>query len=316
MHFYQKRQLAVVLAIFVVVFTAVLLFLLEMEEKKVAVVLGATYENPVYSIPLTTDEPRGLKVSPKSLEIIESAKFNAKAVLVYEPDSDTILFSQNSEDQLPIASLTKLMTAVISMESSSYTKPITINGFDILAVSPSLYLKVGDVIYPEDLVKAMLVGSANDAALTLANHLPNKTEFLNKMNIKAQELGMLNTKFSNPMGFDSVNNYSTAKDLKKLVRHALNTLPYDQVWQVPKYSFKSELGYAYSVNVSSRISSQDPSINLVKTGFSAAAMENIIVEIEISEGNKVVVILLGARDREAEIKKVADFISQEFIFEK
>jgi D-alanyl-D-alanine carboxypeptidase len=314
-HPYPKRQLAV-LAILVVVLTAVLFVSLIVEQNKAGVVLGATYNNPVYSIPLTTEEPRGMVVSAKSPEVVAVTKFNAKAVLVYEPDSDTILFSQNADTELPIASLTKLMTAVVSMEDPGFSKPVKINGFDILGISPSLYLKTGDSVYPEDLLKAMLVGSANDAALTLANHLPNKNEFLVKMNTKAAQLGMNNTKFSNPMGFDSVNNYSTAADLKKLLSHALLVLPYDDLKGKPKYSFKSDLGYTYSVNISSQISATNPEISLIKTGFSAAAMENIIVENKVTESSKLVIILLGAKDRELEAKRVADFVKQQFIFAK
>ncbi len=315
MDFFQKKQLAV-LAIFVVVFTAIVFVLQGMEDNKAGVVLGATKEQTVYVIPLTTEEPRGAIVSPKSADTVNATKFNAKAVLVYEPDSDTILFSQNSEKQLPIASLTKLMTAIVSIENPSYAQPITITAADQLSVSPSLYFKVGDTVAPEDVLKAMLLGSANDAALTLANHLPNKAEFVSVMNIKAQELGMVDTKFSNPMGFDSLTNYSTAADLKKLVRYGLNTLPYDQIWQSQRYSFKSKLGYTYSIKSSSPISSLNPAIRSVKTGFSAAAMENMIATVEVSEGRKVVVILLGSKDREGEMQQVAAFVTREFIFEK
>jgi serine-type D-Ala-D-Ala carboxypeptidase (penicillin-binding protein 5/6) len=266
-------------------------------------VLGAFAKAPVSSV---VDElPRG--ASATVLKTLETNKeFKAKAVLVYEVNSDTILFSQTPDQQLQIASLTKLMTALVSQEDPSFYDPITVTAADQLNVSPNLRLRIGDQVYPHDLVRAMLVGSANDAAVALANHFPNKQVFVDRMNAKAVELGMNSTKFSNPMGFDSASNYSTATDVLKLVKYALPKLPYQQVWENKDYAFTSELGGRYVIKNSSRLN--HTSIKSIKTGNSKGALGNMVVQLEPQNDRKYILIVLGATNREAVIQEVADFV--------
>jgi serine-type D-Ala-D-Ala carboxypeptidase (penicillin-binding protein 5/6) len=237
---------------------------------------------------------------------------DAKALLVYQPDSGQILVSKNADLELPIASITKLMTALVVIESAGFLEPITITERDQLDVAPNLKLKVGDEVMPIDLVKAMLVGSANDAALTLANHFPNRVEFVAKMNMKAVEYGMFNTNFSNPMGFDSDYNYSSAADLNILVEKAMTYLPYDQIWQSNNYSFKSQAGNTYRIQNSNDLVFTHRNIKSIKTGLTPKSMESMIALARNSQNEEIITIVLDTSDRNKETLQLVDYVFKNF----
>lgn len=135
----------------------------------------------------------------------------------------SVLLEKNAGQSYPIASVTKLMTAVVTLENIAPQQPITLTAPMIqpLGQSPSLFL--GLKASAEDLVKAMLIQSANDAAEALAHALGKET-FLNTMNQKARELGMANTRFADAHGL-SLANRSTASDLAKLIAYIRETHP-------------------------------------------------------------------------------------------
>ncbi len=239
----------------------------------------------------------------------------AKAILVYEPQSDLTLFERNADQKLPIASLTKLMSAVVAAQDPDFSQPITITSQDLLNVAPIIVVRVGDIILPSDLVKAMLVGSANDAAWTLANHFGGRDQFVNKMNAMATQLGMANTHYSNPVGFDSDENYSTAKDLKILAEYAVAHLPYSQIWQQTNLSFASQSGNKYFIKNSNKLVLTHSNIKSIKTGLTPLALGNMIVQAQNDRGNKVIAIVLGTTDRDSNTLDVINYVYKNFSWE-
>jgi D-alanyl-D-alanine carboxypeptidase (penicillin-binding protein 5/6) len=241
----------------------------------------------------------------------------AKSILIYDSQTNADIVAYNPLQKLQIASLTKVMTALIAESSPNFEQPIIITRADQLDVSPALHLQIGDSVQPADLVKAMLVGSANDAALALANHFPDQQSFIAAMNREAQALGMQDTHYSTPIGFDDPNNYSTANDLKKLVNFAINYLPYDQIWQEVNYSFTSNKGIRYFVaNSNSLIGGKQTAlapaleIKSIKTGNTAQALGSMIVRAENSSGKKVISIVLDSDQREKDTLKAIDYVFQ------
>ncbi len=274
------------------------------------------------SIPGSSQTPAGpaQTVGPKEptaqqVSFLDSLNPNSKSVLVYDPLTGNVLYQKNPSQELPIASLTKLMTAIIVSKDPAYANPIIITANDQLDVSPDLGLKPGDKIMPEDLVKSMLVGSANDAAWALANHFPDKADFIKKMNNEAAKLGMSNTHYDNPVGFDSDNNYSTASDLKILTGYALAHLPYAQVWKNDNYSFTSLEGNKYYIRNSNQLVFGHPDIRSIKTGQTPAAMGNMIVEAHNNTSNKIIAIILGSNNRDDQTLQVINYIFKSFHWE-
>ncbi|MDB4940235.1 MAG: dacA [Candidatus Doudnabacteria bacterium] len=271
-----------------------------------AAVLGAFSENK----PAAADS----NIEPYQVSFDKALSDNAKAELVYDSKTGKELISRNIDKKLEIASLTKLMAAVVAVEQSDFSKPVEITAVDHVGVSPVLNIKTGDSVLPENLVEAMLVGSANDAAVTLANHFGNTADFVKKMNAKAEELGMTNTHYDNPVGFDSENNYSTAADLQKLVNYALKTLPYEQIWQQNNLTFKSEQGNKYSIKNSNALVANHSSIKSIKTGLTPVALGNMIVQAEDSDGNKIISIVLGSLDRNNSTLQAVNYVFGSFVW--
>ena len=139
---------------------------------------------------------------------------NAKAALVVDLDSETILYIKNDTEQLPIASLTKIMTALIILENHSLDEIVTIAGEATQVGGSTMYLSTNEQISVENLLKGMLMQSGNDAATALAiYHSGSVGAFVQEMNAKAKNMKLKDTSFQNPMGFDNPNNYSTVRDL-------------------------------------------------------------------------------------------------------
>ena len=141
----------------------------------------------------------------------------AKACILMAEDG-TVLFEKNVDERLPMASTTKLMTALVCLETCAPDETVRIKASHCLVEGSSMYLKA-DVRYTvRDLLYGLLLASGNDAALALADHVSGSAEgFVRKMNQRAVELGLRNTHFANPHGLDSAGHFSSARDLARLM---------------------------------------------------------------------------------------------------
>src|SRR5690606_23672870 len=130
---------------------------------------------------------------------------------------------KKAHEKRRIASITKIMTAIIAIESDKLDEVVTVSERAVGIEGSSLYLKKNEKIKLEDLVYGLMLRSGNDAAVAIAEHVGGSVEgFVFLMNQKAQELGMTNTRFTNPHGLDdSPDHYSTAYDMAVLTRYAM-----------------------------------------------------------------------------------------------
>lgn len=158
-------------------------------------------------------------------------------------DSGRVLYKNNSNEKMLIASTTKIMTCIIAIENSDLSKKVTV-GDEILNVyGTNIYVEVGEVLSIKDLLYGLMLRSGNDAAIVLANNIfKNEDEFINNMNKKAKEIGMDNTVFNNPHGLDDETyNYSTASDMALLARYAYKNKVFRNIISTKKYVTKSNL---------------------------------------------------------------------------
>ena len=149
----------------------------------------------------------------------------SKSSIVMDMDSGRVLYEKNKDEKLLIASITKIMTAVVAIENNDLNEMVTI-GEEILPMYGSnIYIEVGEEISLRDLLYGLMLRSGNDAAVSIANYVAGSEDrFVEMMNKKAKALGMSNTVFNNPTGLDDdTRNYSSAYDMAKLMRYA-NTL--------------------------------------------------------------------------------------------
>ena len=182
---------------------------------------------------------------------------NVKAsIVVMDGDSGRILFGKNEDERKLIASTTKIMTAIVTLENSNI-KTNLIVGDEVLKVNGSMiYSKPGEKYTIEDLLYGLMLRSGNDAAMTIAYNVFGYNRFIQEMNTKAMILGMTNTTYENPHGLnDDTYNYSTAKDLSKLMRYAIQNEQFLKITRTNKYNNwynKNELLNEYKYLISGK----------------------------------------------------------------
>ena len=147
---------------------------------------------------------------------------SAKASILINGDTGEVIYEQNADERLPMASTTKIMTALLLCEKGNLEKEITVTDEMLRVEGSSMGLLAGDRVTLHDLLYGLLLASGNDAANVVAYTLGGTVNgFAGLMNKKAQELGLLNTHFVTPSGLDADGHYTTARDLAKLARIAM-----------------------------------------------------------------------------------------------
>ena len=146
----------------------------------------------------------------------------ARAAVVMDVNSNRILYSKNMDEKLAMASTTKIMTALVAIESGRLNEKVTISKRASYMEGSSIYLREGEVHTVSDLLYAIMLRSGNDAATAVAEHIGGSVEgFAEMMNKKAREIGANNTRFANPHGLDAEGHYTTARDLALITSYAL-----------------------------------------------------------------------------------------------
>ena len=192
---------------------------------------------------------------------------SARSAVLYQPETDVFLYSKNADERLPMASTTKIMTALVAIENSNPSDIVEIDDSAIGVEGSSAYLKVGDVLTMDELLYALLLQSANDAAVAIACHVSGDIEsFSALMNDKAKELGLTNTSFTNPHGLDSEEHYTTARELAIIASAALENEKFKEIVSTYKKSFVSEDRSRTYVNHNKLLYLYDGCVG-VKTGF-------------------------------------------------
>ena len=154
---------------------------------------------------------------------------NAKSAIMIEASTGKIIYEKNADEQLPMASMTKMMTMLLIMENIEngnlkWDEMVTASEYAASMGGSQIFLEVGEQMSVEDLLKGIAIASGNDAAVLMAERIGGtESEFVKMMNQKAKDLGLVNTNFENACGLDSDNHYSSAHDMaiiaKELVKH-------------------------------------------------------------------------------------------------
>ncbi len=229
----------------------------------------------------------------------------AKAAMAFDLNSGTILYSKNFDHKLPIASLTKLMTALVVLNRADLNQSIVVTRADQTTVGSTVGLVVGEEIRIRDLLKALLIPSANDAALALANHVGGNLEvFAQEMNQHAAKLGLTSTRFTNPVGWDSDENYSTTMDLIKITQEVLKHKELADIVATKQTLIGSVDGrFSHQLTTTNQLMLEDSEIIGVKTGFTSKALGNLII-LDNHDNQKVLTVVLGSQNREDDTRKL------------
>ena len=152
--------------------------------------------------------------------VAEAVEVSATAAVLLDADTGQLLYEKNGDEQMLIASTTKIMTALVALEQEEPDDTVTVTR-EHMAEGSSMYLKPGETVRVEELLYGLLLCSGNDAALALTECAGGLEPFVALMNEKAAALGMTHTSFANPNGLDAEGHYSTARDMAVLAAAAM-----------------------------------------------------------------------------------------------
>lgn len=245
----------------------------------------------------------------------EVPPIQAESALLMEAHTGAILYAKNPQLPLPIASLTKVMTAILILESRRLKEIVTAPpGIDQIPAS-SLFLKPGEKISLEDLLWAILLRSANDACVASAVHLEGSVEnFVAKMNRRAKGLGCQKTHFVTPNGLHDPNHYSTAEDLARIVRYAISFPEFNRIVATKVFSLSRPMSPEDRVVVNrNRLLWRMEGADGIKTGYTRQAGHCLIASAT-RKGRRLIAILLHSPRVWEEVEELLNWGFQRFRF--
>jgi D-alanyl-D-alanine carboxypeptidase len=229
--------------------------------------------------------------------------------------SGRILYQKDADLRLPPASTTKIMTAILTLESGHKLEESLTVSKDATRMPPTkLYLRPGQTMTIEELLYGIMLASANDASIVLAEGLGGSVEhFTELMTKKAHEIGAINSNFTNPHGLTAAEHYSTARDLAILFRYAMRNPLFREIVQT-KFSSVSSTAVVRKKLVPRRISVRNHNRLLWdfdgaiggKTGYTVAAQKCFVGAVQ-RNGVTLIVSILGARDQWGDTKRLLDY---------
>ena len=232
----------------------------------------------------------------ESVNARERPVIKAAALYMVDLTSGRVLLEKNATRRLPPASLTKIMTALVALESAPLQQVVKIDRRAIVHHS-SYDFKAGEEFVLRDLVTAMLVVSANDACEAVAWHIGgDDRRFVVMMNERAVRLGLKDTHFANPCGFDALGHYSTAADLAKLTEQALKQPFFSMMVRTLVRDISTVDGGRQLMLHSTNELLVDPDMNGVKTGYTSKAGRCLIASM-YKDTHRLLLVGLDLRDQ-------------------
>jgi len=222
----------------------------------------------------------------------------AAAAIIYNPETNEILWEENAQTQRSIASITKMMTATVFLENNpDLSEEVTVARGDVFQASTT-HLHANDKVTADDLLHLLLIASDNAAARALARVSPYGTEgFVRRMNEKAAELGLENTHYADPSGLLS-DNVSSAYDMARLITHISGDERIASIMRMPEYTVYTKALRPRPITFHSTnhlLGRADVDVRAGKTGFISKAGYCLATLLRLPQGPDVAVVVLGAR---------------------
>lgn len=224
-----------------------------------------------------------------------SIDVSANNAVLIEQKTGEVLYEKKAHEIQSIASITKLMTAIIAIESGKMDDVAVTSRRAIYTEGSSIYLEQGEKMTIKDLVYGLMLRSGNDAAVVISEHIGGSVEgFVYLMNEKASWLGMTNTKFANPHGLEDNDHYSTAYDMALLMRYAMNNELFVEISGTTAYQ-ASNRSYSW-INKNKLLTSLYDFCTGGKTGFTRKAGRTLVTSAKKNDDNLIAVTLNAPDD--------------------
>lgn len=235
-----------------------------------------------------------------STDAVDIAEISAKGAVLFDPVSGEILFDKNAEQKLPMASTTKIMSALLALESGDLDEEFVVDSNAIKVEGSSMGLQEGDRVTMRTLVHGMLLPSGNDAANAAAVKISGSVDaFVQMMNDRAAEMGLKSTHFVTPSGLDdnTDEHYSTALDMARLTAEALKNPDFREICR--KYNAKVKFGnppFERWLRNSNKLLNSCEGVIGVKTGFTDKAKRCLVSACERNGATLICVTLNAPND--------------------
>jgi len=240
---------------------------------------------------------------------INSDDFTAESVLVYDLTNNKTIFEKSASSRLPMASLTKIMTAIIALENKKSDNKYKVSRNDLVGEN-SMGLTEGEIVPFDDLLYGLMLPSGNDAAEVLANNHPTGRDgFIIDMNQKAKSLGLNDTNFVNPSGLQGDGEqYTTTYDLLVITRYALeNFSEFAKVVTTVEYTIpQTSTHKTFNLYNETNLLTTYEGVKGVKTGYTPEAGLCLVTYLDY-KGYKVMGIILNSENRRTEMRTLLDY---------
>ncbi len=234
-------------------------------------------EEAIQTVATTTEEP----------------KLDSRIGLIFDRNSKSIIYEKNAQKQVPMASTTKIMTAIIVLENAKLNDVVTIDKKAAGTGGSRLGLKTNNKITVHDLLYGLMLRSGNDAAVALANHIGGSVEgFAELMNKKAAEMGLINSHFVTPHGLDQSQHYTTAYELACMADYALNIQKFKEIVGCKNYNITIN-GKSKLISNTNELLGNLNGVYGIKTGFTNGAGRCLVTSCK-REDLDIITIVLGA----------------------
>lgn len=236
----------------------------------------------------------------------DAPRTSARAAALYIPETDTFVCSKNMNERLGMASTTKIMTALISLERLMPDSTVRVDPRAVGTEGSSVYLESGETMSAEDLIYSLMLRSANDAAAALAYEISGSIEdFAALMNERARSLGLSDTSFKNPHGLDEEGHYTTAHDLAIITAEAMKNEAFRKIVSTYKKNVTGSCAVRLVVNHNKLLRSYDGAIG-VKTGYTKRCGRSLVGAAE-RDGLTLISVTIDAPNDWSDHKRLLDY---------
>lgn len=239
----------------------------------------------------------------------EEPKINSRSAVIYDRKSKKVIWGKKENERRPMASTTKIMTAIVVLENANLDDTVTVSKKAAGTGGSRLGLKTGDKITINNLLYGLLLVSGNDAAVALAEHVSGSVEsFVEKMNQKAEEMNLEDTHFIVPHGLDMENHYTTALELAEMADYAMNNKKFAEI-VATKVKTINISGRSKSLINTNELLGNLEGVNGVKTGFTNGANRCLVTSVS-RNGMNVIAVVLGAdtkKDRTRDSVEIIEY---------
>lgn len=251
-----------------------------------------------------------LKPEPVKNPLYKDPVVGATSAIVMDADTGKIMFAKNADERLAIASITKIMTAIVVLRyKSNLEETITVSNAAAKVSGSQMSLMENETMTIHNLMKGMLIDSANDAAYALAEGtFGNVERFVDAMDRQAVELGLTNTHFTNTYGADDDAHFSTARELAVLTAYAMKNEVFRSIVGIQKTTVTDITGkFKHNLANTNKLVGKYLNVIGVKTGTTEEAGASLVAAAKGNAGQTVIAVLLNSPDRFTEGKLLLDW---------